>query len=120
MSLRVAIGPSSFAEEDSTPLRLLEAAGVEVVPNRWKRRLTEAEIIEHLQDVDGLIAGLEPLNRKVLQSARPRLRALARVGIGMANVDQDAARELGIRVSSTPDGPTEAVAEMTLAALLGV
>lgn len=116
--LRVAIGPSSFAAEDSAPLQLLAEAGVEVVPNPFRRRLTEPEIIAHLQNVDGLLAGLEPLNRRVLESARGRLRALARVGIGMANVDQVAAREFGVRVSNTPDGPTEAVTEMTLAALL--
>ena len=66
-----------------------------------------------------MLAGLEPLDREVLSSA-PSLKALARVGIGMANVDQDAARELGIKVSNTPDGPTDAVAEMTLAAALSL
>ncbi|MBX3176060.1 MAG: hydroxyacid dehydrogenase [Candidatus Hydrogenedentes bacterium] len=118
MSLTVAIGPSTFAEKDPEPLRMLEAAGVQVKPNPCGRRLTESEIIAHLQGVDGLIAGLEPLNRAVLQAAHPRLKALARVGIGVANVDFDAAREFGVRVSSTPEGPIDAVAEMTLAALL--
>jgi len=120
MPLTVAIGPSSFAEKDPAPLRTLEDAGVSVKPNPFGRRLTEAEIIAHLEGVDGLIAGLEPLNRAVLQSARPRLKALARVGIGVANVDFDAAAEFGVAVSSTPDGPVDAVAEMTLAALLAL
>ena len=118
MKMRVAIGPSSFAEEDSTPLRMLQEAGLEVVPNAFRRRLTESEVLEHLKEVDGLIAGLEPLNRRVLASVQARLKVVARVGIGMSNVDLDAAREFGIKVSSTPDGPTEAVAEMTLASLL--
>lgn len=118
MSIVVAIGPSSFAEKDRAPLSLLEAAGITVKPNPFGRRLTEAEIIDHLSGVDGLIAGLEPLNRAVLASAQPRLKALARVGIGVANVDFEAARDFGIKVSSTPDGPIDAVAEMTLAALL--
>ncbi len=120
MHKAVAIGPSSFAEEDNAPLRLLQAAGVEVKPNPYGRRLTEPEIIEHLKGVDGLLAGLEPLNRAVLASAAPRLKALARVGVGMTNVDLDAAREFGVRVSNTPDGPVNAVAEMTLAALLAL
>lgn len=120
MSLTVAIGPSSFAEKDPAPLRLLEAAGIQVKPNPFGRRLTEAEIIDHLKGVDGLIAGLEPLNRTVLAAAHPRLKALARVGIGVANVDFDAAREFGVAVSSTPDGPIDAVAEMTLTALLAL
>ena len=119
MSYRVAIGPSSFAAEDTTPLKMLESAGVEVVPNPFERRLTEEEIIAHLDGVDGLIAGLEPLNRRVLSSA-PRLKAIARVGIGMDNVDLEAAKELGIKVSNTPDEPAKAVAEMTVAALLAL
>ena len=67
---------------------------------------------------EALIAGLEPLNRRVLESAKAHLRAVARVGIGITNVDVDACKDLGIAFSYTPDGPTEAVAELTLAALL--
>jgi len=119
MPYRVAIGPSSFAAVDKTPLKILEQAGIDVVPNPYKRRLTEQEIIAHLDGIDGLIAGLEPLNRKVLQSA-PKLKAIARVGIGMDNVDAQAAKELNIAVSNTPDGPTEAVAEICLTALLAL
>lgn len=120
MAFVVAIGPSSFADEDKAPLELLAAAGVAVKPNPLKRRLTEEEIIEHLRGVDGLIAGLEPLNRMVITAAAPQLKAIARVGIGVENVDFDAARELGVKVSSTPDGPMNAVAEMCLAALLTI
>lgn len=117
--LRVAIGPSSFAEADPAPLRLLEAAGLEIVPNPFGRRLTEDEAIAHLDGVHGLIAGLEPLTRRVLASA-PTLRAIARVGIGMDNVDHTAAAERGIAVSNTPDEPARAVAELTVTALLAL
>ena len=119
MNFKVAIGPSSFGSQDETPLRMLEDSGVEILPNPYGRRLTEEEIIPHLDGVEGLIAGLEPLNRRVLASAT-QLKAIARVGIGMNNVDFAAAKALDIRVSNTPDGPTEAVAEMTIAALLAL
>ncbi len=98
---------------------MLERAHCRVVPNPFGRRLDEAEIIKLLEGVDGLIAGLEPLNAKVIASA-PQLRAIARVGIGTANVDFDAAGAHGVKVSSTPEGPVDAVAEMTLAALLAL
>jgi D-3-phosphoglycerate dehydrogenase len=116
---RVAIGPSSFAADEDAPARRLRDRGIEIVANPFGRRLTEAEIVVHLREADGLIAGLEPLNRRVLASA-PRLRAIARVGIGMENVDLDAARQLDIRVSNTPDAPIEAVAELTMAAMLAL
>ncbi|MCA9441102.1 MAG: hydroxyacid dehydrogenase, partial [Candidatus Omnitrophica bacterium] len=119
MALKIAVGPSSFAQEDSTPLDLLMKAGLEIVPNPFGRRLTEDEIIEHLKGVDGLIAGLEPLNRKVIESA-PQLKAIARVGIGVTNVDFQAAEDCGVKVSNTPDPPAAAVAELTLAALLSL
>jgi len=115
----VAIGPSSFAEEDATPLRILEDAGISIIPNPHGRRLTEEETMALLQDADGLLAGLEPLTRRVLASAS-RLKAVARVGIGMDNVDVSAAMELGIKISNTPEGPTDAVAEMTVTALLSL
>ncbi len=115
----VAIGSSSFADADETPLSILKQAGVQVKPNPCKRRLSKNEIIDHLDGVDGLIAGLEPLTRDVLETA-PRLKAIARVGIGMDNIDQIAAAELGVKVSNTPGGPTEAVAEMCLTALLSL
>jgi D-3-phosphoglycerate dehydrogenase len=119
MSIRIAIGPSSFAEEDDTPLRRLRAAGCEIVPNTFRRRLTEPEIIAHLNGAVGLIAGLEPLNANVIDGAK-NLRAIARAGIGMENVDLAAAKARGIKVSNTPDAPTQAVAEMTIAAMLAL
>ncbi len=119
MPYRVAIGLSSFGDKDKTPKKILEQAGVEIIPNPYNRRLTEKEIIAHLKGIHGLIAGLEPLNRKVLQSAS-NLKAIARAGIGLNNVDLEAAKELGILVSNTPDGPTDAVAEMCLTVLLAL
>jgi D-3-phosphoglycerate dehydrogenase len=118
-SIRVAWSPSSFCTVNDAPLRLLERVGIEVVANPYGRRLTADEAIAHLQNIDGLIAGLEPLTRDVLGKA-PRLRAVARVGIGIDNVDLVAARELGIAVSNTPEAPSAAVAELTIAAALAL
>lgn len=117
--LRVGITTSSFADSDPAPREMMKNAGVEVVENPYGRRLTEEEAIEYLADKDGLIAGLEPLNRKVLDAA-PNLKAIARVGIGIANVDLKAAEEKGIKISNTPDGPTLAVAELTVTAALAL
>lgn len=115
----VAIGSSSFATADKYPRQLLEQAGVTVKDNPFGRKMTEEEIIQHLQGVDGLLAGLEPLNQRVFENSK-QLKAVARIGIGMDNVDQAAANRLGIKVSNTPDGPTDAVAELCLSALLAI
>ncbi len=115
--IRVGITPSSFASSNPAPKVALESAGIEVIDNPYSRRLTEKEAFDFLPDKDGLIAGLEPLTQIVLENAKS-LKAIARVGIGIENVDLDAARNLGIKVSNTPDGPTNAVAEMTVTTAL--
>lgn len=118
MAIKIFIGPSSFAEIDKSPLTRLKEAGYEVIDNPYKRKLTEAELIELLPGVKGIIAGLEPLNSKVLQNCD--LKVISRCGSGMSNVDTEKAKELGIAVRSTPLGPTDAVAELTIGCLIGL
>ena len=115
--MKVAISTSSFASMDPSPINLLQAKGLEIAQNSYGRKLTEEEAIDHLQGADGLLAGLESLNNNVFRQC-PQLKAVARVGIGMGNVDMAAAKKAGIKISNTPAGPTDAVAEMTLAAAL--
>lgn len=117
--MKVVVGASSFAANSEKAIRLLWEKGIEVVKNPYGRKLTVEETIAHLQGADGLLAGLETLDEEVLSKA-PDLKAIARIGIGMDNVDQEAAKRHGIKVSNTPDAPTAAVAEMALAALLTI
>lgn len=117
--MRVAVGASSFAADSNKAINLLLEREIEVIRNPYGRKMTQEEIIVHLQGVDGLLAGLEPLNEEVF-SKTPQLKAIARIGIGMDNVDQEAAQKHNISVSNTPEGPTNAVAEMVLAVLLTI
>lgn len=117
--MRVAVGVSSFGQADPEIVKLLERNGIELAKNPYGRKMTRDEIVSHLQDADGLLAGLEPLDEEVFRAC-PKLRAIARIGIGMDNVDVLAAKAHGIKVSNTPDAPSDAVAEMTLAALLTI
>ena len=117
--MKVVVGASSFGQSSNEAIDLLRDKRIEVVLNPFGRKMTEDEIIEHIGDADGLLAGLEPLNENVFSRCK-NLKAVSRIGIGMDNVDIEAAKKYGIAVSNTPDGPTEAVAEMTLAALLAI
>ncbi|HTE53103.1 MAG TPA: phosphoglycerate dehydrogenase [Kofleriaceae bacterium] len=114
----VAISTSSFAGESSAPLDLLRERGFEVRMNPHGRQLTPDESSGFLADVVGLIAGTEKLSGDLLR-ANPALKCISRVGVGMDNVDHAAARELGIAVHNTPEAHVDAVAELTLAGLLG-
>ncbi|TBR22051.1 hydroxyacid dehydrogenase [bacterium] len=98
----------------------LERAGLAVRPNPMKRKLTEDEALALFAEARpaGLVAGLEPLTRRVLEASRAHLKVVSRCGTGLDNVDLPAARELGIRVFNTPDAPAPAVAELALALML--
>jgi D-3-phosphoglycerate dehydrogenase len=115
----VAIGSASFGMADEQPLSVLRDAGCTLRPNPHGRKLSEAESIALAHDADGWIAGSERVSRAVLDRC-PRLRAVARIGVGLDTVDLEAARERGIAVSTTPDAPTDAVAEATVGALLAL
>ena len=116
---KIAVGASSFAQENDSAVKLLESAGYTVIKNPFGRKLNQEETIRLLEGAVGLLAGLETLNSDVFYKC-PELKAIARIGIGMDNVDSVAAAQFGIKVSNTPDAPTFAVAEMTVAALLGI
>lgn len=117
--MKVVVGASTFGSAGDDAIRLLEKHGIVLVKNPYGRKLTTQETIQHLQGADGLLAGLEPLNEEVFSQC-PNLKAIARIGIGMDNVDVEACRKFNIKLSNTPDAPTEAVSEIALAALLSI
>jgi D-3-phosphoglycerate dehydrogenase / 2-oxoglutarate reductase len=94
-------------------LEQLESTGIPYRANPYKRRFTEAELISRIGDASILIAGTEPITATALDAA-PKLRLIAKVGIGVDNVDLNAAKERGIPVTYTPDAPAPAVAELTI------
>jgi D-3-phosphoglycerate dehydrogenase len=119
VSPKIAITTSSFGKESSAPVEALTAAGFELVFNSLGRKLTKPETVELLRDADGVIAGTEALDREVL-SQLPRLKIISRVGTAVDNVDPVYAKERGISVFNTPDGPTHGVAELALGGLLAL
>lgn len=82
--------------------------------------LTEQELADAIGSYDGiLIRSAVKLTRKVF--ARPgKLAAVARAGVGVDNVDLDAATEAGILVLNTPDANTISTAEHTMAMMLAL
>lgn len=67
-----------------------------------------------------VISSLIDANGDFMDRLGPSLRVIARPGIGVDNVDLDAATQRGIPVIHTPDAPTESTAEHTVALLMAV
>ena len=110
---KILTSPSSIGQISPEPFDLLKSNGYEIINNPYGRKLTESEVISLASDCIGIVAGVEPLNSKVID-ALPNLKCISRVGVGMDSVDISYAESKGIEVLNTPNGPTRAVAELTL------
>ena len=85
-----------------------------------KQRLPEAELLPLVADVEALVVRSETkVSRKVIESA-PKLRVVGRAGVGVDNVDVDAATQRGIVVMNTPGGNTISTAELTFSMLMAL
>ncbi|HEX5241557.1 MAG TPA: hydroxyacid dehydrogenase [Candidatus Limnocylindrales bacterium] len=95
----------------------LRAAG-HVVDERYG--LDHAGLVEAVGGYDGLIVRSQlQVDAEVISAGRS-LKAVGRAGVGLDNIDVEAARAAGIAVMNAPDGNTIAAAEHTLALLLAV
>ncbi|MCP4007510.1 MAG: D-glycerate dehydrogenase [bacterium] len=71
-----------------------------------------------IQDADALLSLLtDRVDAELLRSAK-RLKIVANMAVGTDNIDLDAARDLDIAVSNTPDVLTDATADLAFALLL--
>jgi len=116
-SPRVIVTTVPFGAVDRTPLELLAEAGIELVVNPLGRRLKPSEVRDVIAGFPVVIAGTETIAGDTI-AACDALKAICRVGIGLDSVDLLAARRLGVAVSYTPDGPSPAVAELTMGLIL--
>jgi D-3-phosphoglycerate dehydrogenase / 2-oxoglutarate reductase len=93
--------------------RLRRAGEVEV-----RTKLSEAELIEAIPDFEALVVRSETNVTAPVLHAGARLRVVGRAGVGVDNIDVEAATQRGIVVVNAPRGNIVAAAEHTIALLL--
>ena len=101
----------------------MAAAGIELLRSQpgWNTIVSNPkEYAQHLRDAEALVVrSAVKVNKEVLEKA-PRLRVIGRAGVGVDNVDLDAATAAGVLVMNTPGGNAISVAEHTLALMLAM
>ena len=99
------------------------AAGIELFRSQpgWNVIVSNPkEYAQYLPEADALLVrSAVQVNAAVLEKA-PKLRVIGRAGVGVDNVDLDAATEAGVLVMNTPGGNAVSVAEHTLALMLAM
>jgi len=83
-------------------------------------KLSESELFEQIKDADALLVRSQTqVTRRLIEQA-PNLKIIGRAGVGVDNIDLDAATENGILVVNAPGGNTNSAAEHTMAMLMSL
>lgn len=116
---RVLVSASHYDTLCREALEMLKENGHEVVfePDRSFPAYTCEELKKILIDIDAAIIGLDEYTEEVFQAA-PRLKAVAKFGVGVDNIDCEAAKKRNIKVINAPGMNSNSVAELTVGVIL--
>jgi D-3-phosphoglycerate dehydrogenase len=112
--LRVAVPAISFGQHRGLVKLLLERypdAKVNTQGVPYYR--SEDDTIAYLDGCDAAIVSFEPINERVL-AALPKLKVVAKLGVGLDKIDPAAMRRHGVRLGWTPGVNKRSVAELAL------
>lgn len=114
MTFKILIS-DPLSEDGIFPLREAENLEIEVDTG-----LTPEELLQKIDQFDGLLVRSQTqVTREVIEKGH-NLKVIGRAGVGVDNIDLDAATENGIIVVNAPDGNTNSAAEHTMAMLMSL
>lgn len=112
---KILVSASHFDSLCKEAWELLEQNGHEVIfdPNRAFPAYSFEELKDILGDIDAAIIGMDEYNEAVFNIA-PKLKAVAKFGVGVDNIDLASAKRHGVKALNAPGQNSNAVAEMTM------
>ncbi|MEI8293736.1 MAG: phosphoglycerate dehydrogenase [bacterium] len=116
--MRILLTTTSFQDTPGPHHDLLATTGFEILRERGP--LPESRMLELAGDFDAFLCGDDAITRTVLEKALPRLKVVAKYGIGIDKIDLASATELGIPVTFCPGVNHTTVAEHTFGLLLAI
>jgi len=97
-------------------MEMLKNAGYEIVTLNER---SQAELTEKIKDVDALLVRIMDISEEMMRS-NPNLKIISKHGVGMDNIDMEAAKKLGIAVTCTLSANSQSVAEHTWAMIMAL
>ena len=116
--MKILLTTTSFQDTPGSHHDLLASRGYEIVRERGP--LSEERMLELAGGFDAILCGDDAITRAVLEKSLPRLKVLAKYGIGLDKIDLASATELKIPVTFCPGVNHTTVAEHTFALLLAL
>lgn len=100
---------------------VFQQRGAECFCPEFEQELPEEKLLELVPQFDGWIIGDDPANEAVLSAGtQGKLRAAVRWGIGVNNVDFEAAMRLGLDIRNTPGMFNEEVSDVAVGYAIGL
>jgi len=117
--MRILVTAQAFAVSGSAFRDKLGKLGCTIVDSETWGPLKLDRLIDQARGCDAIVAAIDPYCEAAFD-ALPRLKLIARCGIGIDSVDLASATEHGIIVTNVPDAMTDAVADYCMGLLLSV
>jgi len=117
--MRILLTTTSFQDTPGPHHEMLKNSGFEVVNARGP--LTEAQMLAHVKTgFDGFLNGDDLITAKVIDAALPRLRVIAKYGIGLDSIDVKHATEKKLPILFTPGVNHTTVAEHCFGLMIAI
>jgi phosphoglycerate dehydrogenase-like enzyme len=114
--MKVVVSAVAFSKNKELVNTLLSHFPDAIV-NAVGKRYTKNELIEYYKEADAIITGLEKIDDDLL-SKLPKLKLIAKYGVGLDNIDLDACKKRNIKIGWTGGVNKHSVAEMALGLML--
>jgi D-3-phosphoglycerate dehydrogenase / 2-oxoglutarate reductase len=119
--MQILLTTTSFQDTPGKHHDVLNQSGFEIV--RARGPLSEAQVLDQFKQhggFDGLLNGDDQITAKVIDAALPRLKVIAKYGIGLDSIDVKHATSKRIPVLFTPGVNETTVAEHTIGLMIAV
>jgi D-3-phosphoglycerate dehydrogenase len=113
MKKKVVISARTFLKSGQDAIKMLTDKGYEVITNTTGRPFTYEEMYELSADVDGIIVGLDKIDKELLDNAK-NLKVVCKFGVGVENIDVEYAEKLGVKVERAIGSNSTSVAELAI------
>lgn len=119
MSVRVLVSCRQMQRHIDSYAATFAELGISVDLPTVVQQLNETELVPIIEQYDGVIAGDDHFTSDVIARAT-RLRVISKWGVGVDNIDHEAARARGILVTNTPGVFADEVADVAMAYVTGL
>lgn len=117
MAFKVLITAPYFQPVVERYKHIFDKHQIETLVPLVDERMSEAELLDLVADIHGILCGDDQITERVLDSA-PNLKVIVKWGTGIDSIDKTAAEKRGISVHNTPNAFTEPVADTIMSFIL--